>query len=444
MGRLNCCVLPDACIDILPNPNWKEQWLGGIHRGKAAKQFRLHVAGVAADTMVSTQAKCGIHEPLLPTFMRHLERDMVHEPDSAAMRRDRRQAGTDLTMMWPTWENGYGDPLAHTLLPLGDLLRQGRMPRNLAVSGLKMASLVEPLLAAAPGACAFERADPSSRLRRCEGGCYDRVSVCTTNDQQTSEAWEARAALDTAAGWRNRSTERAAGVPLDGGSKQGGGRALPRDMVVILAVREPHGGHSRVVVNQEEVLRACNGARLVVTRPDGRRVRTRLRCELLMGSAPTRDKVAALQRADVFVTMWGGDTINALHMRRGGIVLEMVPEAFNRFGPQGWVHQHAMWVTRSFAARQARLGRRAAPRSDAAELPGRIRYKEVELPASLGVVTDQTRKCVHMSHKKSWQRARRQNRTALTPAEQASWNCVWNADTRVEWAVVQRALESML
>ena len=132
---MKCCRLPDACIDILPNNATLTQWKRGINRKVEPAQFRLHVAGLSADALRSLQAGCllGIQDPLYPIRLRHIERDkscsasgchsgIVHEPDSQAMRRRYAAAGDglNLTMVWPRWENGYGDVIAETMLPLGD------------------------------------------------------------------------------------------------------------------------------------------------------------------------------------------------------------------------------------------------------------------------------------------------------------------------------------
>ena len=160
MGSMKCCTLPDACIDILPNPATLEQWRRGISRSKEPAQFRLHVAGLAEPEVRDLEKGCllQIPEPLLPIRLRHLERDrscgqsrgrpytchtgIVHENSSELMHRGRQSVRATLTMVWPKWENGYGDVIAETMLPFGDMHRLHKLPSLLAVSGMKAPSLV--------------------------------------------------------------------------------------------------------------------------------------------------------------------------------------------------------------------------------------------------------------------------------------------------------------
>eukprot|EP00966_Prymnesium_polylepis_P024935 575013-Prymnesium_polylepis.1 len=348
-----CCKLPDACIDILPNNNTLAQWRRGLNRRREPAQFRLHVAGLAEPAIRHLESGCllQIADPLFPNRLRHLERDqscsddgchtgIVHEPDSRAMRSRRVAAAANLTMLWPVWENGYGDVIADTMLPLGDMHRGGSLPQPLAVSGLKAASLVSQLLAIAPSACAFERANPASPLPRCASRCYESIRVCKVSRYGTNEAWESMAAMDTALGWRNRREEAAAfDAPLAEPATTS--PPPPPPIRVLLAAREPHGGHSRVIVNQATLLERCDGSRLAVEQP--RHTQLRLECRLLPAGANATTQVRLLQWAHVYMTMWGGDTINALHMRRDGIVIEMVHELFARDGPKPWVTQHQAW-----------------------------------------------------------------------------------------------------
>ena len=124
MSNIRCCTLPDACLDILPNPNTLEQWRRGIRRGVEPAQFRLHVAGLSEPAIRSMEKSCllGVHDPLFPSRLRHIERDrscigercmvgLVHEPQRESMLRGRTRGAhsTNLTMLWPEWENGYGD-----------------------------------------------------------------------------------------------------------------------------------------------------------------------------------------------------------------------------------------------------------------------------------------------------------------------------------------------
>ncbi|KAL1512093.1 hypothetical protein AB1Y20_005365 [Prymnesium parvum] len=443
---MRCCSLPDACLVILPNNATLQQWRRGINRKTAPAQFRLHVAGLSASALASLQGcLLQIHDPLFPARLRHLERDasctasecytgIVHEPRRDAMLRRLALPSSplNLTMLWPAWENGYGDVIAQTLLPLGEMARLGTLPRALAVSGMEASSLTAQLLAIAPSACAFERAAPAAALRRCESRCYAAVEACTVSHAATREAWEAMAALDTAAGWRERRREAAAFAEERRGARgaRGGGGAAVR---VLLAAREPHGTHSRAVRNQAELVRACDGSAV-----DAPRRRWRLECRLLPAGANVTRQVELLQWADVYVTVWGGDTINALHMRRGGVVIEMVPEIFARDGPKPWVGQHGDWITRS---RQSHFGR--------------LRHYSMPIPSNATVVSAQVRRCEEQRAERR-QKAldgksgvrRSSRRSAPAPLELNpalfSWECIWNADLWLEWSWLHNALQRAL
>ncbi|KAL3894957.1 MAG: hypothetical protein SGPRY_013657, partial [Prymnesium sp.] len=381
--QLRCCHLPDACIVILPNPSTLEQWRRGIDRSREPAQFTLHVGGLSPSELSQMQAGCltQIRDPLYPARLRHLERDraceegrrrchtgIVHEANSTTMRAHMPAASGNLTMIWPHWENGYGDVVAQTLLPLGELVRRGQMPAQLALSGLQATPLVDQLLAISPRACAFERAHSESRLRRHPSSSHPspsifslasqthqvllhsqpmsalplshhstRLQACVVSHRvDVLEAWEDMAAIDTAVGWRHRPLERAAFDP-----HTEAGRLVAR---VLLATRQPHGMHSRLIVNQHELLTACDMSTISLTSPSRD---ITLVCRQLAAGAKAATQVELLQWADVYVTIWGGDTINALHMRRDGVVIEMVPEMLALYGPNAWVKSHRGWITRS-------------------------------------------------------------------------------------------------
>ena len=79
------------------------------------------------------------------------------------------------------------------------------------------------------------------------------INVCNTVFEQTQEAWEARAIIDTAMGLRNRSDE-SVSMPRSSGAH--------KILSVVFAGRQPHGDHSRVIVNQRELIQECHNTRL--------------------------------------------------------------------------------------------------------------------------------------------------------------------------------------
>ena len=121
------------------------QWKQGINRAKAPKQLRLYVAGLTP-TALNELLKRGmpIREPLYPNRMRHIEHDISHLPlDAREGSKESRLleaagamagvqfgwGGDELTMVWPQWENGFGDVIAHTLgLPLAGRHKSGLRP----------------------------------------------------------------------------------------------------------------------------------------------------------------------------------------------------------------------------------------------------------------------------------------------------------------------------
>jgi hypothetical protein len=153
-----------------------------------------------------------LRDPLNSELLRHLERRRrdVGERRRRAARdvqpyRGVGDAAANLTMIWPLWEMGFGDVLANTVLPLGEsaapklwphlvlislassitdrlllsageLLRLGRMPTHLAVSGMRHAPLVQQLRPTASAICASERA--SALLPRCTSRCWGAVHIC--------------------------------------------------------------------------------------------------------------------------------------------------------------------------------------------------------------------------------------------------------------------------
>ena len=192
-------------------------------------------------------------------------------------------------------------------------------------------------------------------------------------------------------GWRNRSVE----TP-----------AWTAQCVVRVGIveRRPHGKYSRRLENLLEVVGQCNGSTL----DNG----ARLECVVVRNDLTMAAKVDLLQTLQIMVTPWGGDTINALHMRRGAAVLELVHHEFARYGPRSSVEILKRWVTRS---------RKKA---------GRLLYDRLTVNGT--VYSREVRKCLRelVDPKRQGGRAPTKDR----------WICFWNADLHVEWLALRRAL----
>ena len=490
-----CHSLPLACLEPLEGggpTEWAKQWKSGIRRDRAPKQLRLHVAGLTPDELTARMesAKGSILEPLLPNTLRHLERDAKHLPlpsgDAGGRPRDRLLAamqarsdaraasgssgpsfgwgGPALTMVWPQWENGFGDVIAHTLLPIAEHARLGTLPARLAVSGIKFKILGQLLTAVAPATCASERPNPPT-LPRCNASCYGEIKLCALDHGKLLDAWEAAATLDVAMGFRSANESSIAAAVAASSSSMASlpssadataaAAAAPPVVRVLMAAREPHRTGpkmgERLVLNQEELLELCNTTTLELAGGGsagggsagggsaGGRVR--LECELMPAGLPMPEQVAALQRAEVYVCMWGGDSIHALHLRRGAAVVEMVNSEFKRNGPWAWIGQHRRWITRH--------------RSGGKEAPPPLRYLTHELNHSGSILTPASQLCIDKKWK-SWRERRerdaaaaerndsaavaRSRRAAKETAPGSLWDCFWNADMRVEWAPLRATL----
>jgi len=382
---MHCCTLQSACIDVHPNPDVWRQWRGEIPRRRMQRPFTLHVARES-----EAELKCmlpRIKEPLNPTQLRHLEKDVVSMNVTDMLQR--RWGGKSLTMLWPLWENGYGDVLADTLLPLADLSRRHMITNDpIAVSGIENNNIIEQLRSFYPGRmCASERVMDGQKWERCQSACFSEIRVCHISHRDVHEAWETRAFVDTAMGWRNRLTERAAWQEMS-------------KVRVVFVSRQPHGAHHRRIMNEDSLLKSCNAA----TFHD-----TRLVCSLVSAGMQMGKKVNLLQTADVMVSGWGGDTIHALHLRRNAAVIEIVNELFATEGPQSWVRQHKRWITRS-------LGQDASN--------GKITYHSLRNAFNNTIIGFEEHACLQRAQKKST----------------AKWQCVWNADMFVDWNALRKSI----
>jgi len=428
------------------------QWKQGINRAKAPKQLRLYVAGLTP-TALNELLRRGmpIREPLYPNRMRHIGHDISHLPlDARGGSKESRLleaagamagvqfgwGGDELTMVWPQWENGFGDVIAHTLLPLAEYAHAGPLASPLAVSGLKYPILAQLLRAIAPRACASERPNPPL-LPHCNSSCYAAINLCGLDHTAVKDAWAAAATLDRAVGFRAANESRVSFVlpPPRASAGQGGSAPLspppPPPLRVLLAARQAHRTQStltgdRLVVNQEELVEACGGGRVAVAGHE-----LRLECRLMPAGLAMREQSALMQWADVYVCMWGGDAIHALHLRRGALVIEMINERFQKHGPWAWIGQHKRWILKQ-------RDRKAAPP---------LRYAMAGLNFSGAVLTPSTRQCMARVTE-PWEAKRRagDQRTLKEDEPGRMWDCYWNANMRVEWpqlhATIARAVRA--
>jgi hypothetical protein len=531
---MRCWVLPDACLEIRAAPDGAKVYddprsnnLGDKLYRAHERPFTIHVGGLTPPKLQELTERMGsfIKDPLFSQILRHLERDIVWANRSTARPWARFPrggssnatagapgtiGGTDeLTMVWPYWEKGYGDVIANTLLPFGELLRMGAFPRHLALSGMRHQTLIPPLAAASHSLCASERAN-KPLLPRCASACWDRIRICQPEFfESTRDSWRATVALDAAAAaaqqlamgramqHRGGTAEavattavaaayhaaRAAGAatsaeesgvdwaspPLDAASaavrarrrragQRGGGYAsgFAGGSVLRVLVAARHG--RRLLANAEELVRACNGT--VLPSPGGG---TTLHCELLPAAAPQAAKIARLRAVHAYVCVWGGDTVHALHMRRGSAVVELRSEGFAERAPWSWLELHRRWVTKL----QPMEG------GSAKEMRRPLHFTPVLLPPSASILGKEGEQCLARSRAKQ-ERWRKQQAVAEAEARAAhtrilremaangssappptfrppprrgrmpneTWLCYWNADLNVGLGHVLPALTS--
>ena len=457
---LRCWELPDACLEVLPVPNSTKVYADprsnsmgvGLYRpGK--RPFRLHVAGLPAAELQARLERLGsfIKDPLFSQVLRHLERDVVWADNtSTSWPRFPRGAGVatsgatvvggddELTMLWPYWEKGYGDVIANTLLPMGELLRAGAMPRHLALSGMRHATLLPPLHATTATLCASERPNPPL-LPRCASSCWPRVRICAPEFfESTRDTWRSTVALDAAAakGAHNAHAGRPESAPREPAAAVAAAYAAvraaedyglhraavgPMDGVLRVLIAARHG--RRLLANAAELTAACNGARVGTDASGGGGVR--LQCKMLPANAPQAVKIAELREADAYVCVWGGDTVHSLHMRRGSAVVELRSSGFAARAPWNWLELHRRWVTRFQGEAESRP----------------LRFYPVLLARNASVFTEDDNACFVRNRQKQerWRLARAAANTSAEatlparlrrPPPDENWLCYWNADLR--------------
>ena len=371
----------------------------------------------------------------------------------------------ELVMVWPYWEKGYGDVIANTLLPFGELLREGRMPRHLSLAGMRHATLLPALRAATSTLCASERDNPPL-LPRCDSACWGAVRICAPEFfESTRSSWHSTVALDAAAAlmpppvqtmprdplaaiqaaYHAASTADgvAAEVGTDGSTPPSSTRSdkaaltsHATELRVLFAAR--HG--RRLLANADELAAACDGR--IVLAGDASTPRTVSRCSVLPASTPQADKTAALRRVHVFVTVWGGDTVHALHMRRGSGVIELRSSGFAAGAPWSWLELHKRWTTRHSG------DERRPP----------LHFYPVPLPTNASIMRREEQACMqrNRARQKRWLAqdelrrgllrndssargdSKRRARGGRMPNEE--WLCYWNADLHVHMEYLMPAL----
>lgn len=165
----------------------------------------------------------------------------------------------------------------------------------------------------------------------------------------------------------------------------------------------------------------------------------RLRCALLPANSSPEEKVSALRKADVYVCVWGGDTVHALHLPRRSAVIELRSEGFTSGAPHQWVWLHQRWVSRY--------------RGDLRTRP--LHFYALALPTNSSVFNKEEEDC---AAKDAAKRAvyeeelalSRANATPLStcvyicppgmpvkrPPVSNGWLCYWNANLRVSFGQI--------
>jgi hypothetical protein len=268
-------------------------------------------------------ARHNIPDPLQSFFNRHLERDVstcssrhVSQTRCDAFWRRRTNVSSSLHMIWPRWEQGHVDFIEAALIPLGYLLHchqrcsatattppcDNVMPASIAISGIRYPRIIEPILRTRP-LCTSER--EAEGIPRCAPACYHVVHICKPRLFVGFHAYASMATLDSALGF-----------PIPNMSRPPPHAAAQGHLRVLFARR--HG--RRFILNTDALVERCDG--------------TRIRGLILscgaanLGKMPLVEMVTLLRQTDVFISMYGGDVINGIHMLPGRLVIELVNNGF--------------------------------------------------------------------------------------------------------------------
>jgi hypothetical protein len=270
-----------------------------------------------------------LHDPLDSVYLRHLEEDIFV---NASHRHDVSYSEEDAVMIWPEWEPGFSEVLMWTLLPIGYLAHLGTLPRvnetRWLISGALNTRSWEPLQRMSRGMCTFERHDVVENtavrrpLPRCPPtACYAQLRLCMFTHAVThTQSWLGRMALDAVLGFEQPSLrDRAVS-------------ARPRELAVLFAER--HSWHGRHISNMDELVDSCR-----THAPAGWRIVCR---KASLGSGTLEHTIRKMRATDVFVSMHGGDLINAMHMLPGRTAIEVVNygchRAYRTWLDHYWLH----------------------------------------------------------------------------------------------------------
>ena len=336
--------------------------------------------------------------------------------------------------------------IAHLLLPLGTLLQLGLSPVDLAVSGLRQTSLLPSLRAAASrSVCAFERPNVAAGLPLCRSSCWRSIHVCTPRYQDVRDSFGAWNALED----RREATE-AAAAAVEAAAATGLAAAIRDERRPILTAPlasvppalAPLEGHSdlphtrvgrprpatplrilfaaragrRRVANLGDVLADCNRATPAAIdaalppalRPATASSNLSVACSMLPPDASHATKRRRVRASDVFVAMWGGDTLHALNLPRGSAVVEMRHSTFARGAPWSWISMARLWIMRDAFAKQR---------------PRPLSFYSLHLPESATVPSPELTMCLGNASAQ----------TAKYPQTDERWRCYWNVDVRVDF-----------
>ena len=326
---MQCTKLTDACLTLhKPTPDCSSL----CPKNKRPFRFDVHGHNASAEVLAATTATRGLSDPIDGFRLRHLEYDMSAQSHPSQQRprfRDYAYSNQGLTMIWPNWEGGYGDPYMWTIIPLGYALSTGALPNTtLAISGALYSRLYEPLRRTRD-VCTFERNDSYhdvlivDPLPRCpSASCYAHISVCTLQPIGHERSWRGVAALDEQLGFPIPSLA-AAGLS-----------ARPGVLNVLIARRK--SWHGRALLNVNHLVEGC--ATLTISS-------WKLKCIARSpGDMSLVEMVRLMRSTDIFVSMHGADVINGMHMLPGRAVFEVVNYGFHlaRDGPP-WYFLNCFW-----------------------------------------------------------------------------------------------------
>ena len=242
-------------------------------------------------------------------------------------------------LAWPVFETGHSDPFGDFILPLVQHQQVLGLPRLFGLGGLKH---VKSLHALFPNTsfCALERVYNSSStpLGWCEEACYLQLKLCRLVNVQN---WQKRRAVETLRRADDailaRSTQlEAEGKPVP---KRWTKRRVAdgHDARLRIGIAKRQG--RRFILNLDEFLRKC---------------RSLFDCRCIQFGVNGRDyaaDVSVMRGLDVYLSMHGGDVINAAHMRPDTLVVELVNRGFERV-PSPWLKQNEFFLEKAVLFRR--------------------------------------------------------------------------------------------